>query len=815
MTYLYLLASGRTLPAGKTSAEGGTEGGAEGGTAKDDPAGGPRGGQGAGGGELGYFLMLPGLPPHQAREGLDPARVSGFDLAFRMQAGGKRPGMPPLEMDFLLQEKAESLKELMLPSLVEDDRRRLEPRGWMPNFGATDSAPDAKKMLAPALLGTDGGFFYPPAVAGQLPPDLLNSYRRALGTRWARINRDIRQFNRQYGYWDDWSYQTDYGLDLGGASDWYGGLQELLDKSKDGKNKLPPMVSLFDRISDFEMPALERIPQGEAPMAPMLAKLYKKQAPTALAWVSYFGETMKSLPGTASVLAADHLASRLGELKKAQATAALTEEQKQELAEIEQAIAGVDAAAARLESSAPFWSYRGWDYRPQPAAVEPPTIQAYQGYNWSYDLTSYAPGLHSTSADVLAEVVAQYGQPRAEGKVSDDARRRIDAARAAIKPVRIRYGKDGAAVLAAAGDRFAVTQRTDMYLEERVVCDGRDILHLYGELGLAARRPANALRLGSLRQLAPHFVEPAEELGRMFDIELGEANENGFTLRLTPIWARNEDQATPEKGQKKDDGDKLPEVRLTMQVRSDGLVTDKAVFMDGKPTAKLVYEYADGSTESKQADGQVTARWFDKEGKEVSKFEFTAQPLKDATAFDAKLADYVVFDMPLRKPSYYAEQLKDLVEKKDPGKEARLFEEAGVTKRIDLLRHQALASIQELQWRRWYGSNEEAQKALGQAAILIEKAGGQRKLGDLTLLGSTGVSPVDFTAKQPTAKQEDAAKPQPRPRAPWPAISAPGMTAGRRPTSWPRTIPRPWSATWRPITPRSTIRPSRPSSSGS
>src|SRR5207247_7515510 len=117
------------------------------------------------------------------------------------------------------------------------------------------------------------------------------------------------------------------------------------------------------------------------------------------------------------------------------------------------------------------------------------------------------------------------------------------------------------------------------------------------------------------------------------------------------------------------------------------------------------------------------------------------EPLADAKAFDADVASYVVFDMPLRKPSYYAEQLKE-----EQLKEARLLREAGLLKRANLLRHQALASIQELQWRRWYGSNEAAQTSLAEAAKLIQDAGGQRKLGDFTLLGSTGGSPSEFAA---------------------------------------------------------------------
>ena len=41
----------------------------------------------------------------------------------------------------------------------------------------------------------------------------------------------------------------------------------------------------------------------------------------------------------------------------------------------------------------------------------------------------------------------------------------------------------------------------------------------------------------------------------------------------------------------------------------------------------------------------------DRDGKELAKFEFAAEPLGDEKAFEATMADYIVFDMPLRKPS--------------------------------------------------------------------------------------------------------------------------------------------------------------------
>jgi hypothetical protein len=732
LTYLYLLASGQASPTAKPAGQSGPEQGDD----QGEPSGGAPGrGFAARGGQRPLLLMIDEemIPQVMKEKTLEWFKLADplpqWELAYRLPGVRSARGHQLLmDMGFFEQDEKKALKQLLLPALtVSDTRRAFEPQGW----GIEDFS---KKRLVPSLLGVDGGFLYhDEAVAAQLPAELLNSYRQALATRWGRINRDIRQFNRQYGYWE-WDWDGDMGgLDLGESvsADWYSGLEELLGAAENKEKKARIGLGMSVTWGDFEGEGVTPFVTSVIPVPPaefsLLDEGRKRPPPLALAWVSYFGQTMRSLPGTCTVLAADHLAPRRDELKKLLAKAKLTTkestEHKQELAAIERALAGVEAAAARLESSAPFWSHQGWDYRPRPATIEPPTVQTYQGYNWSFDLTSYAPGLYSTAADILSEVVAQYGLPPATGKVSPEARRRIEAARAAIRPVRIRYGKEGPAVLAASGDRFAVTRQTEMYLTERMVCDGREILHLYGELGLAARRPASPLRLASLRQLAPHFLPPADWLARNFNVELGDFGEAGLTLHLTP----NIEQAAGLR-EKQDvrPTAKQPEYRLTIHVRHDGLITQKSLYADGKLLAKLVYEYA------AEPAGQITARWLDKDDKELAKLEFTAQPLEgDAKAvagnFEANLADYVVFDMPLRKPSYYAEKVKELGER-------------DAAKRIELLRHQALASIQELNWRRWGGANDEVQKLLAEAAKLIQQAGGKRKLGDIALAGSAAIA---------------------------------------------------------------------------
>src|SRR5262249_35129175 len=146
------------------------------------------------------------------------------------------------------------------------------------------------------------------------------------------------------------------------------------------------------------------------------------------------------------------------------------------------------------------------------------------------------------------------------------------------------------------------------------------------ELGLGARRTASDLRLAALRQLAPHFLEPADVLAQLFNVELGDSDDAGFTLKLAPLAETEDGPANSKRNDADKVSEKLPELRVIMHVGHDGLVTKKALFVDGKRAAKLVYEYG------AEKDGErVTARWSDKDGKELAKFDFTAEPLKYET----------------------------------------------------------------------------------------------------------------------------------------------------------------------------------------
>src|SRR5262249_20721704 len=133
------------------------------------------------------------------------------------------------------------------------------------------------EMFAPAhfvqtLAGLDG---YDAGVVSQLPDAMLHSYRQALGTRWARINRDIQQFNRQYGDWD-WYYDGD-GLGLGwnSRSVWDDGTSVMLGEAKQLNELIPGLSAPGVFSADLDIP-MSLVADRLELTAATVEKMYKK-----------------------------------------------------------------------------------------------------------------------------------------------------------------------------------------------------------------------------------------------------------------------------------------------------------------------------------------------------------------------------------------------------------------------------------------------------------------------------------------------------------------------------------------------------------
>jgi len=570
---------------------------------------------------------------------------------------------------------------------------------------------DEELEALPAICSGLSGDFGGVSRASSLSPQLSRSFVLAFGKRMARIDQDIRQHNARYGgyYWgDEWAADWN-SIDLrrSASARWWGGPGALEDSGETGEpqpravREPPPLQALIT--------SLER--QG------------REKLPPSLLLASY-SEALNSLPGTAGALAVDFLAARRDELLGIDGK--LTKEQAGELTALQAALRNLPSTYPRLENPAVFWSHQGWNYRPRPWTFQAPQVQAYHHYNWTFDLTRYADGLYSTAADVLDTVAAEYGLGPA-GKTDEKVKRLIDAARRAIRPVRLQFGEQSPEILLGPGDRLAFKHTTEMYLEEQFVCNGESILHIYPELGLAARRPASDLRRASLRQVAPHLVEPADWLARQYDLKLAEEAADRFVLSLTPRATDSGVGFQPASGKEQPDANSSagktpapqgPPYEIRMTVAKDGRVLEKALYQKGERQLRLAFEYR---------DTKVTLRWLSDEDKELASFDYQAERCDPEGAFQPDLGAYVVIDMPLRKPSYYEGHVKGIGEG-----------EGNAVKKARLLRHLALAHMQELHWRRWGGRNQQALNALNQVKSLLQSADRKLSLGDLALLGSAG-----------------------------------------------------------------------------
>ena len=109
----------------------------------------------------------------------------------------------------------------------------------------------------------------------------------------------------------------------------------------------------------------------------------------------------------------------------------------------------------------------------------------------------------------------------APGRVDPDARRLIDAARAAgwrrltvpATPTRAAF-----AVTFDGAGRYAWERSVGLGLVERVVCDGQTLWHLYPELGVGAKRPVSRFHRAELAAVVPWYLPPADDLARGADV---------------------------------------------------------------------------------------------------------------------------------------------------------------------------------------------------------------------------------------------------------------------------------------------------------
>ena len=272
-----------------------------------------------------------------------------------------------------------------------------------------------------------------------------------------------------------------------------------------------------------------------------------------------------------------------------------------------------------------------------------PLLYSRPGYSGDdrlfYDLTAYAPGLHTSAADARAvlEDEAEPGPDARPGAIDDGARALIDKARRAGWQA-LTFPADGeqpAWTISFDGDgRFACDRTLPIGMRERIVCDGSTLLHLYPDLGLGARRTVRRAHRLAFMGLVPWALPPVEDLARGCDVHLAAAG-------TVVIEARGAAEA------KDDDGKPVPYVQLFLDFADDGRMIERRLreMPSHKPLGRETYA----------ADG--TVRVFGPDGKElvVRKTTLTAARAPDLNP-DAK--DLVVLPLPLRTIDHVRKALK-------------------------------------------------------------------------------------------------------------------------------------------------------------
>ncbi len=154
------------------------------------------------------------------------------------------------------------------------------------------------------------------------------------------------------------------------------------------------------------------------------------------------------------------------------------------------------------------------------------------------NILNYAPGMQTSTADLLAVIAAEskHSHPPVQGTIDDASRRLIDQARSlGWEEVGIidEENSSGTTFLCNGAGHLRLERRTSDGLLEQVTSDGETLLHLYPELGIGARRSVTRFHRRSLLGMTPWLLPPVEDLAVGCNIRL----HNDKTIRITRVKA--------------------------------------------------------------------------------------------------------------------------------------------------------------------------------------------------------------------------------------------------------------------------------------
>jgi tetratricopeptide (TPR) repeat protein len=263
------------------------------------------------------------------------------------------------------------------------------------------------------------------------------------------------------------------------------------------------------------------------------------------------------------------------------------------------------------------------------------------------DLLAYAPGMNTSEADIAAVIEAEAipGPHGKRGQIDAGARALFARARMAGWH-RITFSGKGeqppVTILFDGMGRNAFDRVLSTGLKEHVVCDGKQLLHLYPELAVGARRAVSRFHRGEFWHAVPWAVPPVEDLARGADLKC-------LDPRTVAVVPHLETQLLEylSKHKKKDGSPAVTWLRLHLVFGGDGRLAERQLVR--MPKQEIL------SRECIDADG--TIRLLDGKGKELSVRKAT---LRDAAAPDLApdTKNLIVLALPYRTRDHVKQVLK-------------------------------------------------------------------------------------------------------------------------------------------------------------
>ena len=261
------------------------------------------------------------------------------------------------------------------------------------------------------------------------------------------------------------------------------------------------------------------------------------------------------------------------------------------------------------------------------------------------NMLSYAPGMQTSTADVLAvlDSESEPGHTPVRGKIDDVARRLIEKARAVgwetVTVLDDKNARDVTLACNGAGE-LRLERRTTDGLLEQVISDGKTLQHLYPEIGIGAKRTVTRFHRHALLSMTPWLLPPVEDLTIGCDIR--QVNEN--TIRIMRIESPESDEQTP------DDSKSAEGIELAIELvfNDDGKLSEcRLIKLSSKsePTELLL------SRHLYEASGKI--RILDKSDKLVTEVKLVRQPL-DEPVTTPSIDGLVILPLPYRSADSYS-----------------------------------------------------------------------------------------------------------------------------------------------------------------